>query len=137
MTTKKVLNFIKKHNLAVVATSSNNKPQAAVVEYGELNNLTIIIDTLTTSRKYENLKNNNQVSIVIGWDDDKTVQIDAVAHELKGTELVEAKAAYFLKNSRAKKWQSRPNIAYFAFEPKWLRYSDVGTHPWTIKEFIF
>lgn len=137
MTLKEVLYFIKRHDLAIVATSNDNKPQAAVVEYCELDDLTIIIDTLRTSRKYKNLQSNKRVAIVIGWDDDKTVQIDALAIELNGGRLQEAKKAYFSKNERAKKWAERPDIAYFAFKPVWLRYSDVGKTPWIIKEFSF
>ncbi len=133
-----VLNFIKGNNLAVVSTVNySGKPQSAVVEFGELDDFTIIIDTLKTSRKYSNLTTNKQVSIVIGWDNDVTVQIDAIAKELSGDELNSAKAAYFAKNERAKKWENMPDIAYFAFKPYWLRYSDVGHKPWLIEEFSF
>ena len=94
--------FIKSNDLAVVATtSSQGSPQAAVVEYGELDDFTIIIDTLTSSRKYKNLRENNKTAIVIGRDNDITVQIDAVATELNGEELDVAKQAYFKKNERA------------------------------------
>jgi pyridoxine/pyridoxamine 5'-phosphate oxidase len=138
MKIEEVLEFVKKHTLAVVATvSTDGKPQAAVVEFGELDDLTIIIDTLKTSRKYKNLQANNNVAIVIGWDEDKTVQIDAISTELKGDELEKAKHAYLAKNPRAKKWANNPDIAYFAFKPTWLRYSDVSQHPWVIEEFSF
>ena len=133
-----VLNFIKKNKLAVVSTvSSDGSPQSAVVEFGELEDLTIIIDTLKTSRKYTNLSFNKNASIVIGWDDDITVQVDTVAVELSGKELEKAKQAYFAKNQRAKEWETMANIAYFAFKPKWLRYSDVSKQPWTVEEFSF
>lgn len=136
MTKQGVLEFIKKHDLAVIATvGDSGKPQAAVVEFAELDDLTIIIDTLKASRKYENLQAHPYVAIVIGWDDDKTVQIDAVACRLDGEELDRAKEAYFTKNPRAKKWGDKSGIAYFVFKPSWLRYSDVGQHPWIIKEF--
>jgi len=138
MTKRDVLEFVRKHDLAVVATvDGQGKPQAAVVEFAELDDFTIIIDTLKASRKYENLQTNREVAIVIGWDDDATVQMDAVAHELTGQELDRAKEVYFAKNPRAKKWGNKPGIAYFAFQPSWLRYSDVGQHPWIIEEFSF
>ena len=130
-----VLKFVKSHSLAVVSTIDGDKPQAAVVEYGELDDLTIIIDTLMTSRKYTNLQTNQNVAVVIGWDDNKTLQIDGVAKELSGEELDRAKRAYIIKNPRAKKWADKPEIAYFAIKPYWLRYSDVGQHPWLIEEF--
>ena len=133
-----VLKFVKQHRLAVVSTiSAKSKPEAAVVEYGELEDLTIIIDTLKTSRKYKNLQTNKSVAVVIGWDEDKTLQIDGIASELNGQELERAKVAYFSKNDRAKKWESRPDIAYFAINPDWLRYSDVSKSPWQIEEILF
>lgn len=138
MTKEGVLAFIKKHDLAVVATASKDgMPTAAVVEFGELDDLTIIIDTLKSSRKYQNLQANPQVAIVIGWDDDVTVQISATAHELQGSELEQAKASYFAKNERAKKWENWEGIAYFAFKPVWLKYSDVGKDPWVVKDLTF
>lgn len=136
MNKEKVLRFIKSQNLAVIATvNQENKPEAAVVEFGELPDLTIIIDTLKSSRKYKNLQTNKNVAVVIGWDNDITLQISGVAKELSGRELKQAKEAYFVKNPRAKKWADNPEIAYFAIRPYWLRYSDVSKHPWLIEEF--
>ncbi len=136
MKLSEVLEFIKQHNLAVISTASKDgKPQAAVVEFCELSDLTIIIDTFTTSRKYKNLKVNPRAAVVIGWDKNITVQIETLAKELEGKELELAKQAYFAKNPRAKKWGNKPDIAYFAFKPTWIRYSDVGQNPWLIKEF--
>lgn len=136
MTKQDVLKFIKSHNLAVVATvSAENKPQASVLEFGELDDLTIIVDMFKTSRKYKNLQSNNEAALVIGWDDDKTVQINGTAHELTGEKLKRAQKSYFTKNPRAKKWTNNPDIAYFAIKPDWVRYTDVSKQPWLIEEF--
>lgn len=130
-----VLKFIKKHELMMLATvNADGEPQAAVVEFGELDELTIIFDTLTTSRKYKNLQANSSVALVIGWDENITVQIDGIAHELSGSELAAAKQAYFAKNPRAQKWETRPNVAYFAIKPSWVRYSDLNQDPWLVEE---
>ncbi|HET9850806.1 MAG TPA: pyridoxamine 5'-phosphate oxidase family protein [Candidatus Saccharimonadales bacterium] len=137
MTKGDILEFLKSHNLAVVATVDGDKPQAAVVEFGQLDDLTVIIDTLKTSRKYQNWRANPKTAVVIGWDEDKTLQLDGMATELSGAELERAKQAYFTKNPRAKKWADRPEIAYFAIKPSWLRYSDVSKRPWQIEEFKF
>jgi pyridoxine/pyridoxamine 5'-phosphate oxidase len=138
MTKQDILEFIKQHDLAVIATvDQSGIPQAAVVEFAELDDLTIVIDTLITSRKYKNLQIYKEVAIVIGWDKNVTVQINATATELSGDDLAAAKKAYFAKNNRAKKWQSRPDISYFGFKPKWVRYSDVGKEPWKIEELSF
>lgn len=135
MTKEAILEFLKQHSLAVIATvNEQGAPQAAVVEFAELSDLTIIIDTLTYSRKYKNLQSNSEAAIVIGWDADKTLQIDAIASELSGPDLERAKQVYFVKNERARKWESHPGIAYFAFKPTWLRYSNVGVEPWIVEE---
>lgn len=136
MTKDVILKFIKSQNLAVVATvDPTSRPQASVVEFGELNDLTIIIDLLKSSRKYKNLQTNKSVAIVIGWDDDITVQIDGMAKQLSGLELEKAQKAYFTKNPKAKKWATHPEIVFFAIKPSWVRYSDVGKKPWLVEEF--
>jgi pyridoxine/pyridoxamine 5'-phosphate oxidase len=138
MTAQDILDFIKQHDLAVISTvDPSGTPQATVVEFAELDDLTIVIDTLTTSRKYKNLQTNKEVALVIGWDKNVTVQINAIATELSGDDLAAAKKAYIAKNKRAKKWESRPDISYFGFKPKWIRYSDVGKEPWRIEELLF
>jgi pyridoxine/pyridoxamine 5'-phosphate oxidase len=135
MDKNELLNFIKKHDLMMLSTvNTDGKPQAAVVEFGELDNLSLIFDTLTSSRKHNNLQHFNEVAVVIGWDDNITVQIEGSAHELNGPELEQAKRAYFAKNSRARKWENRDNIAYFLIRPSWIRYSDLNQNPWYVKE---
>ncbi|HEX7368324.1 MAG TPA: pyridoxamine 5'-phosphate oxidase family protein [Candidatus Saccharimonadales bacterium] len=136
MTPRDVLAFVRMHDLMMLATvDPSGKPQAAVVEFGELDDFTLIFDTLTTSRKYTNLQHDGRVAIVIGWDKSITVQLDGVAHELRGTGLEAAKQAYFTKNSLAQKWKNRPDIAYFAVRPTWLRYSDLNRDPWYVQEY--
>ena len=136
MTKKNILAFIKQQKLCVVSTiDSSGKPQSAVVEFGELDNLTIIISTDTNSRKFTNLRLSPHVAVVIGWDDNITVQMSAVAKLLVGSKLEQAQAAFFAKDPKAQRWQNRPNIVYFAFEPTWVRYSDLTSRPWKIEEF--
>ena len=135
MDKNELLDFIKKHDLMLLSTMSEaGKPQAAVVEFGELDDLSLIFDTLQTSRKYRNLQHSKGVAVVIGWDDNITVQIEGTAHELSGDELEQAKQTYFIKNPRAKKWANKENIAYFIIKPTWARYSDLNRDPWDIRE---
>lgn len=135
MTGSEIFSFIKQHDLMLLATSEGDQPQAAVVEFGEIEYKHLIIfDTLKTSRKYQNLKTNPKVAAVIGWDDSITVQLEGNADELSGNDLVEAKAAYFDKNPRARKWENRENITYFAIKINWMRCSDLNQDPWVIEE---
>lgn len=129
-----ILEFIKRHDLCVIATTDSDKPEAAVIEYGETENLELIFDAFVSSRKYQNLTKNQKTAFVIGWDENITVQYEGEAYELKGEELNKYKEIYFKKNPRAKKWEGREGIVYFKVIPKWVRYSDLNKDPWEIFE---
>lgn len=130
-----ILNFIKKQKLAVISTvGTDNKPESAVLEFGQTNDLELIIDTFTTSRKYKNIQSNNNVSFVIGWDEGITVQYEGIAEEVKGVEAKKYKEAYWDKNPKAKRWETREGITYFKVIPKWIRYSDLNKDPWNVFE---
>lgn len=131
---KTILDFIKKQKLAVISTVGENKPESAVLEFGETDDLEIIIDTFTSSRKYKNLQTNKNVSFVIGWDEDITVQYEGIAEEVKGDEAKRYKQAYWSKNPKAQRWDSREGITYFKITPIWIRYSDLNKDPWDIFE---
>ena len=133
-----ILNFIKGEKLAVISTvGHDSKPESAVLEFGESNDLELIFDTFKTSRKYKNLQHNKNVSFVIGWDDNITVQYEGVAQELTGEDLKTYQQLYWSKNPKAQRWESREGITYFKVIPKWIRYSDLNHNPWLIKEVSF
>ncbi len=135
---KFILNFVKHHKIAVISTvNTKGNPQSAVVEFGETNSLELIFDTFSNSRKYINLKQNPNVSFVIGWDEDKTVQYEGKALELSDKELLKYQKIYFAKNPRARKWQNVEGIKFFKVLPKWIRYSDVSSSPWKVFEVNF
>ncbi len=130
-----ILDFIKRHNLGVIATADlNGKPEAAVLEFGETDDLELIFDAFASSRKCRNIEKNKRVAFVIGWDDNITVQYEGEAEELRGEELEKYKQKYFAKNPRAKKWEGREGIIYFRIRPRWIRYSDLNKSPWEIFE---
>lgn len=131
---KLILDFIKRHNLAVLATTTpENKPEAAIVEFSEKDNLELIFDTFFTFRKYKNLQSNTNVAVVIGRDEDKTVQYEGEAIELKDNELKECQKIHVTKLPDAAKFVEMKDIKFFKIIPKWARYTDVSKHPW--KEF--
>ncbi|KKR71497.1 MAG: hypothetical protein UU14_C0026G0007 [Candidatus Roizmanbacteria bacterium GW2011_GWB1_40_7] len=114
-----ILDFIKKQKLAVISTVGiDNKPESAVLEFGETEELELIFDTLTSSRKYKNLQTNKNVSFVVGWDENITVQYEG----------------YWNKNPKAQRWESTEGITYFKVAPKWIRYSDLNKNPWDVFE---
>lgn len=135
---KVIADFIKSHTLGVVATvDASGQPEAAAVEYGEVDDFSLVLDVFDQSRKFKNMQQNARVAFVIGWDEDITVQYEGTAQLLSGEELIRCKAAYFAKNPRAKKWDGREGIVYVKLSPRWIRYSNLHSDPWEVFEVAF
>lgn len=135
---KLILDFIKEHKIGVIATvSSRNRPEAAVIEFGETDDFELIFDAFENSRKIQNVKQNNRVAFVIGWDEDITVQYEGEAFELTGDELEKYKKTYLAKNPAVAKWEDVEEIKFFKVIPKWIRYSDLNKDPWEVFEMEF
>jgi len=135
---KLILDFIKRHKIGVISTvSPENRPEAAVIEFGETDNLELIFDAFENSRKVQNIKQNNQVAFVIGWDEDITVQYEGEAFELSGIELEKYKKIYLAKNPAVAKWEKVKGIKFFKVTPRWIRYSGLTREPWEVFEVKF
>jgi general stress protein 26 len=132
-------NFINQHKYAVLATVSPDLiPESACIGIAVTQELKIIFDTVSDSRKYKNLLLNPNISFVIGWENEKTVQYEGVAKIPKENDLDELLEIYFAKFpdgiDRKRNWK---NIAYFSVQPKWIRYSDFNAVNQQIEEFRF
>jgi general stress protein 26 len=130
-----LLRFLQKNRLAVIATNSlSGAPESAVVGIAVSERLEIVFDTLADTRKCRNLRRNPNISVVLGWDDEITVQCEGVADEPKGGELARLKEVYFGVYTDGSKRESWPGITYIRVRPKWVRYSDFNS-PGAIVEF--
>lgn len=135
---KVILNFLRKHNLAVISSVNPlGNPESAVLEFSQTDDLEIIFDTFSTYRKYKNILNHPRVSFSIGWDDDITVQYEGIAVELLGAELKEYQDIHITKLPKAKKFVGMDVIRYFKVIPKWIRYSDLSVNPWNVFEINY
>ena len=137
MTTEFLYNFISKYKYAVLSTiAKENRPEAALVGIAVTPDLTIIFDTVSTSRKYKNLIENPSIAFVIGWDSEQTIQYEGIAKIPTTEELDKLLEIYFKVfpdgKERKETWE---NIAYFCVEPKWVRYSDFSNQK--IEEYKF
>ena len=94
----------------------------------------VVFDTLSTSRKAVNLARNPAAALVIGWDDNISLQIEGVARRPVGDDLASAKAAYFGEWPDGRARENWPNIAYVVVQPKWIRYSNYSGAP-VVEEF--
>jgi len=138
MTKDFVYDFIKRHPLGIVATiSPDQKPEAALVGIAGTEDLEIIFDTVKTSRKYQNIIQNPNVAVVIGWENETTVQYEGLATELIGEDAIRFKETYFEiypdGRERAETW---PGLVHFKITPTWVRYSNFKI-PMLIEEMTF
>lgn len=134
-----IYQFIKQHLLGVVTTvNAANKPEAALVGIAITENLEIIFDTIKTSRKYQNILQNPHVAMVIGWDNETTLQYEGKAIILgDDDEAGRLKEIYFAAypdgRDRAETWQG---LVHIKITPEWLRYSNYN-EPVVIEEMVF
>ena len=125
MTRAELLLFLRRHRYAVQAsTAANGAPQAAVVGIAVSEELEIVFDTLGTSRKAQNLRHEPRVALVVGWDEEQTVQLEGIADEPTGTELSRLKVVYFAKFPDGHEREAWPDITYVRVRVNWARYSD-------------
>jgi hypothetical protein len=117
--------FLRRHRLCIQASvSGTGAPQAAVVGYGVSHDLEIVFDTLGTTRKMANLRRDPRLALVIGWDEEQTVQIEGLADEPTGAELARLKQVYFGAYPDGPQREGWPGITYVRVRPTWARYSD-------------
>ncbi|MGH7438970.1 MAG: GNAT family N-acetyltransferase [Polyangiaceae bacterium] len=106
------------------SASPTATPQAAVVGFAVSDDLEIVFDTIGTTRKMTNLRSNARIALVIGWDEEQTVQIDGLADEPTGAELDRLKQVYFTAWPDGVGRQAWKDITYVRVRPAWARYSD-------------
>lgn len=138
MTVSFLHDFIARHRHAVISTiSADQFPEAALVGFAVTPDLRVIFDTVVTSRKYGNLQQNPAVALVIGWENEQTVQYEGIA-TVPEPEDLEAILPYYYSvfpdgRVRRETWK---DLVYVAVQPQWIRYSDFNT-PQRIEEMHF
>ncbi|MBS1500606.1 MAG: pyridoxamine 5'-phosphate oxidase family protein [Bacteroidetes bacterium] len=134
-----VYQVIRQQKLAVVSSiNSDGQPESALVGIAVSTSLEIIFDTVSSSRKYNNMISHPNVSLVIGWDDETTVQYEGVARVLgDDANADDYREVYYAVwpdgRERAATW---PGLVHIKITPKWIRYSNFNT-PVVIDELSF
>lgn len=134
-----IYQFISQNKLAVVSTiGKDGKPESALVGIAVSTNLEIIFDTIKTSRKYQNILADKHVAVVVGWDNETTVQYEGDA-EVLGNDAIsdQYREVYYVTwpdgRHRAETW---PGLVHIRITPKWARYSNFN-EPVVIEEILF
>lgn len=121
--------FLKKNDLCVFSSvSSDGFPQSAVLSFTEIEDLSIIISTLNTTRKYKNIKSNPKSSVVIGWNpsDFITLQMDGTTEEPEDQEKY--KQLFIVKHPGSLEYLKKPGNTFLVFKPSWIKYSDIQSN---------
>jgi pyridoxine/pyridoxamine 5'-phosphate oxidase len=124
-----ILDFLRNQQHMVVATvDKEGKPEAALVCFAEIEDLSLIFGTNITSRKAINLQNNAHIAVVFGYNERITVQYEGKASII--TEDVDKyKQIYFKKSPSSTEHESEQNEGYIKIIPSWIRYTDIDKKP--------
>ena len=127
-----LVRFLRRYKLAVQATVSGNgngAPQAAVIGFAVSDALEIVFDTTEPTRKYQNLRADPRIALVIGWDHAITAQIEGIADFPAGEELERVRDCYFAAYPDGRDRLAWPGITHVRVRPTWVRYSDFTQDP--------
>jgi general stress protein 26 len=136
MTLEEVFDIARRKRFLVVSTvNESGAPEAALMGFAVTEENEIVFDTLASSRKVVNLADNPAAALVIGWDDNTSLQIEGLARRPVGDDLASAKTAYFRQWPDGRARETWPDIAYVVVKPKWIRYSNYAAGPPVVEEF--
>jgi hypothetical protein len=129
MTRDELIGFLRSQKVCVQASvHADGRPQAAVVGYAISDDMEIVFDTVTTSRKFANLTTDPRCAITV-WSGEITVQLEGIADVPTGDDLERLRACYFVAypdgRERLRDW---PTLTYVRVRPTWARYSDFATN---------
>jgi len=135
MQREQLIQFLRKYKLAVQASvASDGAPQAAVVGIAVSDQLELVFDTLESTRKYQNLRANPRIALVVGWDHEATAQIEGIVDFPTGPELQRIRDVYFIPYPDGRDRLTWPGITHARVRPTWIRYSDFTRDPPLIVE---
>ncbi len=125
--------FLKSVDLGAIATSTERTgPEVALINFAVTDDLELVFETLQTTRKCENLRENPRVAFM-AWRDDQTLQYEGIADEPEEYALRELLAVYFAAVPDARSHQGWPGLIYVRVRPRWIRLSRYGGS-WSMEE---
>lgn len=129
--------FVRQRGLAVVATRApDGSPEAALVGIAATDRGELVFDTSAASRKCRNLRTFRRVAVVIGWDDEVTVQCEGDAEVLAGEERDRCLRAYVQQYPDGRQRAEDPEIVLVRIRLNWGRLSDYRPESFGIDELV-
>jgi hypothetical protein len=116
--------FLRARRLAVIATvHDDGTPEAALIGYAMTPAGEFVFDCERHSRKSRNLEARPHAALVVGLEDETTVQIEGETWLPAGGALEEAKRHYLAVWPDGEERARSPDIVHWLLRPRWLRYS--------------
>lgn len=129
--------FMRRKRCAIIATANEwGVPEAALIDIAVTTDLEILFETTAETRKYHNLQARSQVALVIGWEDNQTLQCDGIADEPTGAAADPLIAHYLSAFPEKLSHRNWPGNHYFRVRPNWIRFSDYNS-PRMVEEYRF
>lgn len=120
--------------MTLATADLSGKPEAATVEY-VLDGDTLLLNTYTYYRKYQNLLDNPQVACVITTGHEKTLQFDARIMLLEGADAQRAQEKMLEVQPEFADFFNDTDTRFFVITPFWMRLRDYTKQP--IHETLF
>jgi hypothetical protein len=127
-----LLTYMRSHRLAVVSThGADGSPQSALVGVATTDAFQIIFDTLSTSRKHQNLVRDPRIAANFSGPAEMTLQFEGIAVAVSPSDPRDApfREAYYLAWPHGRGRLLWKDLSYWLIEPRWLRYSDYARGP--------
>ncbi len=143
----KILLYLKRKNHCVLSTiNTGGKPESAIMGYAARDDLSLVLSTDTTSRKYQNLKRSQLISIVFGFgsrepmDENITIQYEGTAKIVEKSNMIEFTKCAMLYLKRIPgfaEFEKLPTTVMVNVNPVWIRWSVFSKNPPEIIETTF
>ena len=126
--------LLRRFRTGIVSTiAATGAPQSAIVGIAVGDDLELVFDTLSTTRKFANVTRDPRVAVVMG-EGELTVQIEGRANVPTGGELARVQAIYFAAWPDGRERAAWPHITWVRIRPTWIRVSDYAASPPAIEE---
>lgn len=129
------VDFVRGRGAAVIATTSpDGTPEAALIGVAATDRGEIVFDTSAGSRKFANLVAAPRVALVIGWEDETTLQVEGVAEAVAEPDRERCLAALCEHYPEAAERVGHAEIVLVRVLPRWLRLSDFRPESFSVSE---
>jgi general stress protein 26 len=136
LTPTQLLSYMRAQPWAIEASvTPQNAPQAAVIRVAVTDRWELLFDTVTQSRKHQNLVKNPRIAFVIGGEHERSVQYEGIAEIPNEAELPDVQAYYFTRYPDGPTRLTWPGLVYWRVRPTWIRYCDFNVNPPIIREW--